>query len=115
MAAVSPTNTLLDDFTASIPEPGRTPVEHLAHTAACLAHVSDAHVLLGAGDAAFRAGHLRTLAADRSDRSALHALLLVLVANRDKAADEVAITATAGVYGPGRTGLTWGDLLELAL
>lgn len=115
MAAVSPKNSLLEDFTASIPAPGRTAAEHLVHTVACLAHVSDGHVLLSADGVHFRVGHLRALAADRADRGALHALLSVLVANRDRAGDEVAITATAGVYGPGRTGLTWSDLLELAL
>ena len=115
MAATSPADSRLTDFVASLPDPGNCLEDRLVHTLACFDASPASRTLLTGGGSAFTLGHLRTLAADRTDRAALTALLTVLVAHRAKDGDHYAVTATSGVYGPGCTGLTWGDLLTLAL
>lgn len=113
MASTSVADSRLADFISAIPAPGTSAAEHLAHTVACFADMSPQRALVSGGGATLTVGHLRALALDAADRTALHALLTVLVANRDRAAEEFAVTATAGVYDR-RSGLTWGDLLALA-
>lgn len=100
-----PDHDLLDDFISGVPAPGTTPGEHLAHTLAAFAHLSDQAQLPNLG------GPIVLLR--RLDNADARLCLAHLAAG--KVDDDFAVAVTSGVYGTGvTTGLTWADVRALA-